>query len=81
MEIRLTLIYQEEKKKTQEEFTTHAYSFSFKLKQNHASNMFAKVSRQPVDKYWTIKHVVSCVMEVSGCALVLAVSHVPRFSK
>lgn len=78
-EIRLTLIYQEEKKIYQEEFTTHAYSFGLKLKQNHATNAFAKVFREPADKYCVIKQ-VTCVMEVSGCAPVLALRHVLKFS-
>lgn len=69
------------KKIYQEEFATHAFSFGLKLKQNHATNTFAKVFREPADKYFVIKQVVTCVMEVSGCALVLALRHVLRFSK
>lgn len=80
MEIRLTLIYQEEKKIYQEEFY-HPCSLGLYLKQYHATNMFAKVFREFTDKYWMIKQVVTCVMGVSGCAPVLVLRHVPWFSK
>lgn len=73
------LIYHEEEDSA--EFTTHANSLQAVTETEHCYYQVCKDFQGASDKDWIIKQVITCVMEVSGCGLMLALREKPYFSK